>query len=61
MQDKREENRKKMPEVARFVDLVREVFGDVKVIEAEENGIKLGGKNEQASTTRNHHANGEKG
>jgi hypothetical protein len=37
-------NHAKAPLCAAFVNLFREVFGDVKVLYVEENGIKLGEK-----------------
>lgn len=43
----KEDNRRKMPTVAAFVDAVRAEFGDCKVVYAKENGIELGKKPER--------------
>lgn len=42
-----DDNRRKMPTVAAFVDEVRAVFGDCKVVYAKENGIELGRRPER--------------
>ena len=38
----RDRNRERMPQVAAFVDQVRELFGPVTVEYASENGLELG-------------------
>lgn len=35
-------NQAKAPQCAEFVEAMREVFGEVKVLYVEENGLKLG-------------------
>ncbi len=44
---KREENRKRMPNVAKVVDEARAIFGDVQVLYAYdyETGVKIGEAN----------------
>ncbi len=40
---KAEENRRRMPSVTKFVDGIREIFGDgVRVTFASENGVEMG-------------------
>lgn len=39
---KAEENRRRMPEVSRIVDVFREISPDVKVVFASENGVTVG-------------------
>lgn len=45
-----EDNRRKMPTVAAFVDEVREFWPDARVIYASENGITLGKKPDLSSS-----------
>jgi hypothetical protein len=40
------ENQAKAPICAEFVKLLREVFGDVKVLYVEENNVRLGSKDD---------------
>lgn len=45
-----EDNRRKMPTVAAFVDEVRKFWPDAKVVYASENGITLGKKPDLSSS-----------
>ena len=46
----RKENHKRAPQSAAFVEAMRSVFGEVKVLYVDENGLKIG----ETTEPRNH-------